>query len=343
MRVMNNWILTYRLKEGVLMALFFPAAFALSDGNRTTTLLHFSSSFLILLLQWCMNFALVDFRTDRKPASIRPRRLPYARIALSYALAVGIYVCVGLLLDLISGRLLSPVRGNWGTNFSSWFFISLKVFLFNTVILLIKHAFDSNAEKRDIAIENEALKQAHLVALHETLKQQVSPHFLFNSLNTLRSLTKHDPQQAVAFIGQLASVYRYMLQHQDKPVVTVGEELEFVRSYLYLLQIRFGEAIQTAIDVPEHALEHPMPPNTLQLLVENAVKHNAVSTKRPLHISIALEGDYLAVQNNVQAKPVEEPSSRLGLNNISRRYRLLKGKDILIKKDPVHFRVLLPI
>lgn len=339
---MKKLAATYRLKEGVFISLFFPAAFALSDGSRTTTILHFASSFLIIFLQWCMNFALVSFRSPRSNLSTGSSRPLYQQIVLSYLLSIVIYIGIGLLLDL-GGKLLSQVRGNWGYSFSSWFFITLKIFLFNTLILLIKHAFDSNADKRAIALENEALKQANLLAMHETLKQQVNPHFLFNSLNTLRSLTKHDPQQAVDFIGQLASVYRYMLLHQDKHMVTVGEELAFMRSYLYLLKIRFGEAIDTVIEVPEATLDSSMPPNTLQLLVENAVKHNGLSLKRPLHISITVDENYLEVCNNLQLKPAEGPSSRLGLGNISSRYLLLKGKDIIIKSDQLHFRVLLPI
>lgn len=325
----------YRLKEGFVVALFFPAAFALSDSNHSTTILHFVSSFLIIFSLWCMNFGLVDFK-KRKLSTL------YPRIILSYILSLLIYGCIGLLLDL-TGKLLSTTRGNWGNSFSSWFYICLTIFLFNTLILLIKHAFDSNAEKRDIVLENELLKRENLNAQHEALKQQVNPHFLFNSLTTLKSLTKYDPKQAVDFIGELAAVYRYMLQHQDKNIVTVGEELDFMRSYLYLLRIRFGEAICTEITVPEMALGHAMPPNTLQLLVENAVKHNGFSLKRPLYISIFMAGDYLTVKNNLQLKPAEPASSQLGLNNISRRYVLLKEKDIIIKKGEHDFQVLLPI
>ncbi|WP_315816993.1 sensor histidine kinase [Paraflavitalea speifideaquila] len=280
-----------------------------------------------------MNFGLVDFRKSGRR---------YGRIALSYGLSIVIYLCIGLLLDL-TGKLLSTTRGNWGHSFSSWFFICLTLFLFNTLILLIKHVYDSNAEKRDMALENELLKRENLNAEHEALKQQVNPHFLFNSLTTLKSLTKHDPQQAVNFIGELASVYRYMLQHQDKPMVTLGEELDFMRSYLYLLRIRFGDALCTEIQVPDTVLGYGMPANTLQLLVENAVKHNGLSMKRPLYISILVAGDYLAVRNNLQVKAVETASSRLGLSNVSRRYVLLKGKDIIIKKDEQAFEVLLPI
>jgi sensor histidine kinase YesM len=330
---MKRLVSTYRIKEGLVVALFFPAALALSDSSRSTTLLHFTSSFLIIFSQWCMNFGLVDFRKAGRP---------YGRIALSYILSILIYLCIGLLLDL-TGKLLSTTRGNWGHSFSSWLFICLTIFLFNTLILLVKHAYDSNAEKKDLALENERLKRENLQAQHEALKQQVNPHFLFNTLTTLQSLTKHDPQQATAFIGELASVYRYMLQHQDKNMVTLGEELDFMRSYLYLLRIRFGEALCTEIQVPDAVLGHSMPPNTLQLLVENAVKHNGLSMKRPLKISIYVDGDYLTVRNNLQPKAVEGGSSQLGLSNISQRYVLLKGKDILIKKDEQDFQVLLPI
>ncbi|MDF2189010.1 histidine kinase [Paraflavitalea sp. CAU 1676] len=333
----------YRLKEGGFIALFFPAAFALSDSSRSTTVVHFVSSFLIILSLWCMNFALIDFRTNKSmKAKNKPRALHY-KIAVSYMLAILIYLSVGLLLNTLSGRLLSTARGNWGHSFSTWFFIFLQIFLFNTLILLIKHAFDSVAEKRDIALENEMLKRENLHAVHEALKQQINPHFLFNSLTTLQSLTKYDPRQAVSFIGELASVYRYMLQHQDKNMVTLGEELNFMRSYLYLLKIRFGDAICTDIQVPEQVLSNTMPPNTLQLLVENAVKHNGLSLKRPLHISIFMTKEYLAVKNNLQSKPVEPTSSRLGLSNISRRYMLLKGKDIVVTKNEHEFQVLLPI
>ncbi|AXY75536.1 hypothetical protein D3H65_16805 [Paraflavitalea soli] len=325
----------YRLKEGLVIALFFPAALALSDSSGTNTVLHFVSSFLIIFSQWCMNFGLVDFR-NRRLSTL------YPRIILSYLFSVLIYICIGLLLDL-TGKLLSTARGNWGHSFSSWFYICLTIWLFNTLILLIKHAFDSHAEKRDMVLENELLKRENLNAQHEALKQQVNPHFLFNSLTTLKSLTKYDPKQAIDFIGELAAVYRYMLQHQDKNIVTLGEELDFMRSYLYLLRIRFGEAISTEIQVPEIGLGHTMPPNTLQLLVENAVKHNSFSLKKPLCISVFMTGDYLAVKNNLQLKPGEPVSSRLGLTNISRRYVLLKGKDIIVQKDEYDFQVLLPI
>jgi two-component system LytT family sensor kinase len=135
-----------------------------------------------------------------------------------------------------------------------------------------------------------------------------------------------------------------MLLHQDKKIVTIGEEIEFLRSYLYLLKIRFGDAINTEIVLPDELLKQSMPPNTLQLLIENAVKHNALSTKRPLCISIYTKDDYLVVRNNLQFKPQQtSTSSHFGLSNISNRYLLLNRKDIIIKRTEKDFLVLLPV
>jgi len=215
--------------------------------------------------------------------------------------------------------------------------------LFNSLIILIKYLFDINAEKRKIELENEVLKRENLNALHESLKQQVNPHFLFNSLNTLKSLTKRNPAQAVDYIAELYSVYRYMLLHQDKKDVTLRDEIDFLKSYLYLLKIRFGDAITTEISLPGKLLDCSMPANTLQLLIENAVKHNALSLHKPLSISIVADNNYLTVKNNLRSKKEEPSSSHLGLSNISNRYLLLKGKDIIIQKTEEEFIVQLPI
>jgi sensor histidine kinase YesM len=339
---MRASIAKYHLKEGILIAVIFPAMFIISDSNATNIFSRFVSSFLMIFSLWMINFTIIDF-TNPKPGVAKKENLNiYWRLTASFILSLVIYISVGLLFDR-AGNMISSVRGNWGNSISSWVYLFLKIFLFNTLIILVKYAYDSNAEKRRIELENEVLKRENLNAMHETLKQQVNPHFLFNSLNTLKSLTKNNPDQAVKFIGELASVYRYMLIHQDKKVVTLGEELDFMRSYLYLLKIRFGEAICTDTQVPDSVLENTMPPNTLQLLIENAVKHNALSIGKPLHISIFVREGYLTVQNNLRAKSVLPASSQLGLNNISSRYLLLKGKDIVIRKIDNNFLVQLPI
>ncbi|MDQ6845642.1 MAG: histidine kinase [Bacteroidota bacterium] len=339
---MKNFINKYDLKKGLLLSIAFPLIFLALDGNPSNILSHFTFSFVITFSFWIVNSILIDFKNLKKPSAKTTPYIFYSRLAASFVFAIIIYVSLGLLLHR-SAIIFSMARGNWGSSFSSWFYLCMKIILFNSLIILIKYLYDINAEKRKIEFENEVLKRENLNALHESLKQQVNPHFLFNSLNTLKSLTSRNPEQAVDFITELSSVYRYMLLHQDKENVTLRDEIEFLKSYLYLLKIRFGDAINTEIILPDELLNYSMPPNTLQLLIENAVKHNALSLQKPLCISIYAENNYLTVQNNLRSKRVLPSSSHLGLSNISNRYLLLKGKDIIIKKTEENFIVLLPI
>ena len=338
---MKRFIDKYELKKGILLSIAFPTIFLALDSNPSNIVSHFIFSFIVTFCFWTVNTILIDFKNSKTTAGKRPLYF-YTRLAASFILAIVIYIFTGLLLQR-SGISLSPLRGNWGASFSSWFYLCMKIILFNSLIILIKYLFDINAEKRKIELENEVLKRENLNALHESLKQQVNPHFLFNSLNTLKSLTKRNPAQALDYITELASVYRYMLLHHDKKNVTLGDEIDFLKSYLYLLKIRFGDAITTEISLPDELLNYSMPANTLQLLIENAVKHNALSLKKPLSISIAADNNYLTVKNNLRSKKEEPSSSHLGLSNISSRYLLLKGKDIIIKKTEEEFIVLLPI
>lgn len=339
---MKRIINKYHLGTGLLVAVLFPGIFVFADNDLSWILIRFLSSFIIIISLWVMNFSLINFGNPREADTGKRVFAQSGRIILSFILSILIYVVAGFTIDH-SGSLLSGVRGNQPNPFVAWLFLCIRIMMFNALIILIKYLFDSHADKRKVDAENEALKRENLNAMLEVLKQKVHPHFLFNSLTTLKSLTRRDPEQAASFINELSTVYRYMLLHQDKKEVSLGEEIDFMKSYLYLLKIRFGDAIQTKIGIPEEVLQHTMPPNTLQLLVENAVKHNALSAKKPLSISISLRDDYLAVENNLQPKSEPLVSSRFGLYNISSRYQLLKGRDIVIHKSENSFQVLLPI
>jgi len=337
---MKSFIEKYHLKEGALIAIIFPLVFIPVTGNTSNVVVHFISVFIVIFGLWLTNFILIDFKGSKRKYQRNRLLNKYSRFIVSFLAALMIYFIVGSLIDS-SGTLLTSVE-NGSSNL--WIFLSLKILIFNAVFILIKYVYDTNSEKKQIAIENEILKRENINAQHETLKQQVNPHFLFNSLNTLKSLIKQDASQAGDFIDELSSVYRYMLLHQDKKDVTIGEEIDFLKSYVYLLKIRFGSAINTEITLPDSLMQYSMPPNTLQLLIENAVKHNALSTKKPLSIYIYARDNYLTVQNNLQSKPeLPAPSSQFGLSNISSRYLLLKGKDIMIEKTDTSFLVSLPI
>ena len=197
--------------------------------------------------------------------------------------------------------------------------------------------------------ESEALKQAQARAEIRALQTQLNPHFLFNSLNTLISEIDYDPVAAKKFTIDLAGAYRYILQVQDKPLVPVYEELGFLRTYVRLNQIRVGESLSYRCMYPDQAnldfLQYRcLPSLSLQLLAENALKHNVVSSMKPLEIQVGFSQnlDYLIVSNNVNPKKSVH-SLGTGLKNLSERYRLLAGKEIIIERTPGYFRVKLPM
>jgi hypothetical protein len=197
---------------------------------------------------------------------------------------------------------------------------------------------------RYLTLENEALKREQLQARYDSLKQQLSPHFLFNSLSTLSGLIYDEPAAAEQFVDEMAQVYRYLLRHGEQLAVPLRDELAFVRSYTYLLQMRFGEGITLEIDLPEQVLDRLLPPLALQLLVENAVKHNTVSQRRPLVITIALATpDQLRVCNPRYPRLAPETSSGTGLRNLTNRIRLLNQQRLLVEQTHDEFCVSLPL
>lgn len=198
------------------------------------------------------------------------------------------------------------------------------------------------------ALQKREVKEQKIIARtasasFDALKNQLDPHFLFNSLNVLTSLIEEDPHQAQKFTTSLSKVYRYVLEQKNKDLVTVDEELDFARTYVRLLKMRFEDSI--VFDIPEKASnpESKIVPLSLQLLLENAVKHNVVTASRPLHIKVFEDNGMLTVSNNLQAKEVVKKSSGVGLQNIKQRYSILTDRAMHISKTDTDFSVHLPM
>lgn len=188
------------------------------------------------------------------------------------------------------------------------------------------------------------LKSQQLKTQFEVLQNQMSPHFLFNSLNTLSTLISEDSALAEKFTEKLSDVYRYILQNKEKEVVRVREEIEFVNSYLFLLQMRYPENLHIKISLDESVLDKFIPPLTLQILVENAVKHNTISANYPLKIDIySNEGKTILVKNNLRIKSTLQKSTKTGLENLQKRYQLLNQKEIEIIRTSQNFIVAVPL
>jgi LytS/YehU family sensor histidine kinase len=206
-------------------------------------------------------------------------------------------------------------------------------------VLLTSRSFLFNWRKT--AIDAEKFKRESTVAKFESLRNQVNPHFLFNSLNALTNLVYEDQDKAAKFIKQLSEVYRYLLDTRDTEIVPLEEEKKFLSSYLFLQQIRFGDKLKLTVSLDEKKCM--VAPLVLQMLVENAIKHNIISEQSPLSIKIYTDGDYIVVENNLQKKEDSgEASPGIGLENIRRRYEFLTDKKVdVIERDK--FIVRLPM
>lgn len=216
--------------------------------------------------------------------------------------------------------------------------------IFAFLIAAIQVAVETLERSQFVASENDQLRQEQLQARYESLKQQLSPHFLFNSLTTLTGLIWEEPATAAQFVEEMAVVYRYLLQHGEQPTVALHEEIDFLQSYFYLLQRRFGESLQLDIQLPNTITDRMLPPLALQLLVENAVKHNVLARRQPLQIAIEFVApDTLLVRNNRQPRLTAEPSSGIGLSNLISRIRILHHRKVTIEKSVDEFRVYVPL
>jgi sensor histidine kinase YesM len=193
------------------------------------------------------------------------------------------------------------------------------------------------------AVQQEKLKSEHLALQYETLKSQVNPHFLFNSLNSLVSLIERDRENAISFVKKLSDVYRYVLDQRDHELVLLQDELEFVEAYIFLQKIRFGEKIQFSVSIglPGNSKVIPL---SLQMLVENAIKHNEVSNEQPLTIGITSSDDQcVVVRNNIRKKFTSERSTGVGIENIRKRYEYFTNKAVYVNEDAGYFTVKLPV
>lgn len=209
-------------------------------------------------------------------------------------------------------------------------------------ISLIIHSIVFFYNWKTTTINAEKLKRESLALQYEALRNQLSPHFLFNSLNVLTSLVYKDPNLAEDFIRQLEEVYRYVLNQKDKEMLPLTEEIEFVNHYIFLQKIRFDKNLVCNIHVPQDS-KGKIIPLSLQLLVENAIKHNIISEESPLIIDISLTDNYLTVTNNLQRKKVIRESSKIGLDNIKARYEFLTQKKFIIEETNTDFIVKLPL
>lgn len=215
--------------------------------------------------------------------------------------------------------------------------------VFTFVVLLIVHFVYLYKGYQENKVKEQKIIAGTANAKFESLKNQIDPHFLFNSLNVLSSLIEENPENAQRFTTSLSKIYRYVLEQKDKELISVEEELAFAKTYMNLLKMRFENSLFYELPTTILNPEAKVVPLSLQLLLENTVKHNVVSEQRPLHIRIFMEGDYLAIQNDYQMKEVLQERKGVGLQNIINRYGIITNRKVLIEQNEQTFTVKIPV
>jgi two-component system LytT family sensor kinase len=298
--------------------------------NLFEALVDSTVTFLFAVLIWYYNILTLPAYSSRDVAN------GFSVIRLVKGLFFGIVIM--FILACIQQFLLSRI--NFGP---VMLMFEVRGILVNITFYMFLHLLYQSYQNQRVGIELERTKSDNLGAQYELLKQQVNPHFLFNSLNTLKYMVESGDAHTVDFILKLSDFYRFTLESRKQDLIRLAEELEILNAYVFLLKARFEEGIDLSIEIGQQHYQSMIPPFTLQLLVENCIKHNIVSLERPLQIRLSSENDFIVVENQVQLKRTPEASMGMGLENINQRYIHLLNKKIEIQATETLFKIKLPI
>ncbi|MBL7731932.1 MAG: histidine kinase [Chitinophagaceae bacterium] len=264
---------------------------------------------------------------------------------------LGVFFLAGNVVSVVAAALVVFAVGNllygysWKENWNPLKLNLIYATLINLFLHLVNAILFFLREYKEQWKVAEELRRSGEQARLQVIKSQINPHFLFNNLNVLSGMVIRNNPEANHFIEEFSKVYRYILSNQDKELVPLQSELEFIQPYLFLLQKRFDNSLQVSVNIADKYKHHHVVPAALQMLIENAIKHNIASRNKPLQIDIHTNGnDTLVITNNLQLRQsVEEPSTRIGLQNIRKRYELISGRNVLVNKTDKTFEVTLPL
>lgn len=319
-----------------ILALFASGRNYVQGNFRSETFTHVMGEVLVsTLVAFCtfmVNYYIVKPLDGLKKISIK-------QIILSIVITL---VSVYLLSDLFFA-VKHLINDENNPNKSELLYFFRDIFM-AIVVLIFVYMIKIFYEKQAILLENEKLMLENLQSQYQSLKNQVSPHFLFNSLTALKELIDDDPGNARKYVGHLSRVLRYTLQSNENQTVCLSDEIESVKSYLFLIKMRFGENLKIDFKLDESYRNYRLPPLVIQTLIENAVKHNEVSKRNTLIIKLTTtEKPSLVVTNTLRERITHEPGTGIGLANLSKQYQLLCGDEITISKAENEFRVEVPL
>lgn len=262
-----------------------------------------------------------------------------ARLIIQLGLAVSLALIVAVLITALS-HVLTSYREGLLTAITT----NIQIFAaFNILMMVVLEAWIFFIEGYKSRKKSEILEKELSQIRFEVLKNQINPHFMFNSLNVLSGLIETDQKKAQQFIEEFSQIYRYVLETIEQQVVTLNQELDFARSYMFLQQIRYGEFLHFRVNVPSELLDRYLPPLSLQIVLENAIKHNQISASMPLELELVGENDFLYFRNNVQLKISAGSSTGIGQKNLLRRYKMISERVPTFEMGASQYVVKLPL
>ncbi|MCH2196907.1 histidine kinase [Kordia sp.] len=294
-----------------------------------------SISFCFSIVNWCvMRMYFIFLR----------KKLPNLEQVGKRALILFLTIIISVTtIDALGGSIVAHILDE-NYYFTERFHVLLPIIIISTMVMAIYEAIFFYTQLKQSIREEEQAKQIVVLAQLDALRNQAQPHFFFNSLNTLRDIIdQNSKEDAKQFVDKLSDVYRYILDAGDANVITLRDELKFAKAYIHVQKERFGPNLKLNWELPEAALDRMIVPMSLQLLLENAIKHNVISRSKPLTVTISIEDDYLVVHNKIQPKSTQLPSTKLGLINIEKRHALISKKLPKIQNDTKEFIAKMPL
>lgn len=316
----------------IVPLLFFKAT--LSDGLFAYAP-KFMTSFMFTISYWLSVRSVFIFTRRKFPT----QKDTTTRIIYTIFLIVFAFFAVNFVVGYLHNNMNKiedpPGVTEYDYHVASFMIIALVSAIYESVFLY--------ARWKQTLIETERLRRENVESQLQGLRDQVNPHFLFNSLNTLTYIIPEDPDRAVRFVQMLSKVYRYILEIRDKKLITLEEELRFLDAYIFLLKERFGDNLHIRRSVPDYLTQYQIVPLSLQILFENAIKHNIISKEKPLSIEVSTVDAVLVIRNDLQLKKQVMPSTKVGLQNIKNRYAFFSDHAVEIHVDEKYFEVRLPL
>ncbi len=312
---------------------FNPASVSLTTIELTIT---FVVSLFFSTCDWLIN-RLILIRLRKRYPSLKDS---VKRVTLLFVATLVTVISV----DFLGVSLISLLAENVSYDFQERVRSLIVVVFLTVMVMAIYEAIYFFVLLKKSVREEEQAKQAIIQAQLDVLQNQAQPHFFFNTMNTLRDIIDQSPKEdAKQFVDKLSDMYRFLLESSKTNLIFLKDELKFAKAYIHIQSERFGENLKLNWNIPKTLEDQLIVPMSLQLLLENAIKHNVISRSKPLEVNVNIKDDYLVVDNKIQKKSTQLPSTKMGLKNIEKRYALISDRSIQIVNDDQHFSVAVPL